>query len=113
MDIHRQRVELLQAVHALQKQQHHTTSLNSFDRARKKVGGHGFEVLKNAHPVCVSQNLLGFLIVDVANLVESDEQLERILLVRFSDASLDFLLNFRFPLLPVASESQKILLVCP
>jgi hypothetical protein len=103
VDVHRQVVQLSQTVHALEQHDNQTSALDRLYRSREDVGRDGFEVLQDAYAKGVSQNLLRLFVVGVSDVVEGDEELERILGVCFSDASLDFLFDFLLALLAVTA----------
>lgn len=65
------------------------------------------------HAVCITQDLFGLLIVDIADIVEGDEKLERILGIGLADPALDFLLDFVFAFLSVTCEAKEFVFVCP
>lgn len=105
MDVHRQGVELLQTAHTLEQHDDKTSSFDGFDGTGEKVGSDGFEVLQNAHAVGVSENLLRLLVVNIADVLGRDEELEGVLVVDITDSTLDLLLDFLFSLLAVTGEA--------
>lgn len=65
------------------------------------------------HAECVTQNLVGLFVVDIANVVERDEELEGVLGVGLAGATPDLLLDLVLALLPVTGEAEELVLVCP
>lgn len=60
--------------------------------------------MQYTHPIGVSEDLLGLFIVDIADVRERDEELERVFGVGLTDAALDFLLDLGLTFLTVAAE---------
>ena len=56
-------VELLQGRHGLEQKHDKTSSLDRLDGASEQIWCYGFEVLKDTHPIRVSENLFGFFVV--------------------------------------------------
>jgi len=69
--------------------------------------------VRTDHAVCVAQNFVGLLVVDIANVVERNEELKWVFRVDFSNSTLNLLLDFVLPLLPVTSKPKKLALICP
>lgn len=62
--------------------------------------------MQDTHPVGVSKDFLGLFVVDIADVCEGDEELERVLGVGFTNAALDLFLDLCFALLAVATEKR-------
>ena len=112
MDVHGHGVELLEAVHAVHQEHYSAAPLHRLYRPRQEVGGHGLEVLEDAHPVSVAENLVGLVIITVADVGRRHKHLEGVLLVNLHLAVLDLLVQLLHLFLPVAGESE-LLLVAP
>ena len=110
--VHAEGVELLEAVHAVHQQHDGPAPLHRLYRPRQQVGGHGLEVLEDAHPVRVAEDFVGLVVVAVADVSGGDEHLEGILLINLHLACLYFLVQLFHLLLPVTGETQ-LLLVTP
>lgn len=67
--------------------------------------GRGDTHLQDAHPVCVSQDLVGLVVVTVADVGCSDEEFKRVILIQIQRASIYFLLQVSHALLPIAVSS--------
>jgi len=65
------------------------------------------------HAICVTEDLVGFLIVDIADIVERDEELEWVFRVDLPYTALNLFLDLGFPLLSVAGEPKELVLVSP
>ena len=110
--VHTEGVELLEAVHAVHQQHDGPAPLHRLYRPRQQVGGHGLEVLEDAHPVRVAEDFVGLVVVAVADVSGGDEHLEGILLINLHLSCLYFLVQLFHLLLPVTGEAQ-LLLVTP
>ena len=106
MNIHSHGIQLLQTSHGLEQQHNQSTTFNRFNCSCQQIRRECLKVLKDTHAVCISQNLVGLLVVDVANVGERDEQLKRVLGVGFPNSALDLLFDLCLALLPVAGEAQ-------
>jgi hypothetical protein len=113
VDVHGHCVQLLQAAHALQQQNHQSSSLDCLNRAREQVRCQGLEVLEDAYAVCVTENLLRLLIVNISNVLRRDEKFERIFGIDVANAALDLALDLLLALLSVTREAKQLVLVCP
>jgi len=86
--------------------------------------------LQYAHAVCVSKNLLCFLVVDISDVLGGYEKLEGIVGIEIADSSFDVAFDFLFSLLAVTEviplaqffstlnlnvprEAEELVLVCP
>jgi len=65
------------------------------------------------YAVCISQDFLRLLVIDIADVIERDEELERIFRVNLTSAALYLLLDLVLPLLSVARETKELVFVCP
>ena len=106
--VHRQGVQLLQGRHAVDEQDDGTAALHRLHRPGEQVGGEGLEVLQRAHAVGFAEDLVGLVVVAVADVGRGDEQLERVVFVDIQVASFDFLLELLHFLLPVAGEAELL-----
>lgn len=113
MDVHGQRVQLLEAVHAFQKQQDEAATLDGLHGAGEKVWRDGLEVLQDAHAIGIAHDLICFLVVYIADVLGGDEEFKGIFSVRISDASFHFLLDLLLPLLAMTGEAKQLVLVGP
>jgi hypothetical protein len=111
MDVHGHCVQLLQAAHTLQQQNHQSASLDCLNRAREQVWCQGLEVLEDAHAVCVTENLLRLLVVNISDVLCRDEKFERVFGIDVANAALDFALDLLLALLPVTGEAKQLVLV--
>lgn len=104
---HGQSVELLQARHCLQEQDNDSTTLHRLNRPREQVWRDRLVILQNEHTECLTENLSGILVVCVSDVGDGDEELERILIIRFPDSTLYITLDLGFSLLAVAGISYR------
>lgn len=63
MYVHRHGVELLEARHGLEEQNHQSAALYRLDGAGQQVGREGFEVLEDKHSERLTQDALCLLVV--------------------------------------------------
>src|SRR3989442_1532912 len=91
---HRHRVELLQTCHSLKQDENQPSAFYRFNSPGKQIRCHCFEVLQNTHPVCITKYLVCLLVIDIANILRTDEEFERILGVGLPYSSFDFFLDF-------------------
>ncbi|EEQ41504.1 hypothetical protein CLUG_05633 [Clavispora lusitaniae ATCC 42720] len=111
--VHGHGVESFQGRHGLQENHHKTAAFNGLDRPRQQVGRERLEVSQNAHAVRVTQDLLRFLVVDIADVSVGDKGLERVSVVGVACAPLDLLLDLVLALLAVRREPQQSFFVRP
>ena len=71
------------------------------NRAREQVRCQCLEVLEDAYAVCVTENLLRLLVVNISNVLCRDEKFERIFGIDVANAALDLALDLLLALLPV------------
>ncbi len=62
---HSHAVQLLQRRHCLQNENNKPSSFYGFYRAREQIWRDSLEVLKHAHSIRVTENLVGFFVVSV------------------------------------------------
>ncbi|KJR80875.1 uncharacterized protein SPSK_04850 [Sporothrix schenckii 1099-18] len=113
VDVHGHGVELAQTGHALEQQHDQAAALDGLDGAGQHVGGQGLKVLEDAHAVGVAENLVGLLVIDIANVMERDKQLKGVVGVGLANTALDLLLDLGLALLAVARKVEQLLLVGP
>ena len=112
MYIHAHGVELLEAVHTVHQEHNSAATLHCLYRPRQEVGGHGLKVLEDTHPVSVAEDLVGLVVITVADVGRRHKHLEGVLLVNLHLTILDLLVQLLHLFLPVARKS-KLLLVTP
>jgi hypothetical protein len=81
--VHCHAVQLLQRRHCFEKKNHAAAAFDGLDGAREQVWGHSLKILKNKHPISVSQNGMSFIVVAVTNLCRRDEEFKRVILNSF------------------------------
>jgi hypothetical protein len=102
--IHGQIVQLSQTVHALEQQDYQAAALNRLNGFGQDIRCQSLKVLQNTHAEGLTKNLVRLFVVGVSDIVERDEEFERIVFVDFSDTALDFLFDLLLALLSVTME---------
>ena len=69
--------------------------------------------MEDDNSVCIAQDLLRLLVVNISYALGAHKQLERILRVDISNPSLDFFFDLLLPLLTMRCEPEQLVLVRP
>ena len=78
MDVHPQSIQRLERPHGRQQQDDRTASFDGLDCPGEQIGGDCLEVLQNAHPVRVSEDLVRLVVVAKPDLRRGEKELERV-----------------------------------
>jgi len=79
MDVHDDRVQLLQTGHRPHQKYHKSSSLDSLDGPAQQIGCKCFEILQDEHLICITQYFVRLLVICVPNLVGANKQLEGVI----------------------------------
>ena len=112
MHIHTECVQLFEAVDAVNQEDDGASALDSLDGSGQEVGGQSLEVLEDAHPVGVAEDLVGFMIVAIPDVGRGHEHFKWILFIEFHLACFNLLVQLFHFLLSVTRE-PKFFLVTP
>lgn len=80
MDIHGDRVELLQTGECVEQKHDNTSTFDSLNGSAENIGSDTLKILNNAHAKSLSQDLVGVLVVAVADVFGSHKQLNLVYL---------------------------------
>ena len=69
MHIHRYRIQLLQAGHSIEEHNYEAATLHSLNGSAENIWGDTLEVLEDAHPVSLTQDLMRILIEAISNVL--------------------------------------------
>lgn len=78
VDVHGQRVQLLEGRQRFQEQHNDAAAFHGFDRAAQQVGRQGFKVLQHAHAVRVAEDLFAFMVVRPPHAGGGHERVKRV-----------------------------------
>ena len=68
MDIHVERVEVLETGHGLKQEYDHSSSVHGLDGPRHEIGRERFKVLQDAHAVRLTENAMRVFVVAVPEI---------------------------------------------
>lgn len=120
---HSHGIKLLERGHGLEQQNNHSPSLDGFYCPCEQIRRDGLKILQDQHPISISENLMGFLIISVnqvnspfgqvagfyeriSYIGDSNKNLKGILFIWFADSSFYIPFDFRLSFLSVGGEAE-------
>ena len=110
MNIHDDRVQLLQTGHRPHQKYHKSSSLHSLNGPAQQIGCNCFEILQDEHLKCITQYFVRLLVIGVPNLVGANKQLEGVIDVLIVQALHLQIFNLSHTFLLMRAKLQLVLI---
>lgn len=109
MHVHCYGVQLFETSHGPHQEDDQASSFYGLNGPAKQVRRKRLKILQDKHLVSITQNLVGFLVVGIPDLIGADEQLKGVIDILIIEPLHLHILDLLHPLLLVAAELQLVL----